>query len=239
MTRSSVAACLAVLGLGAAPLAAQESSRFRVTPTIGVMRFDRTSALSSTDEGLSKLWPSAGLTASYVVNSSFRAGLYLEYQRPTTSPDYYPYALFRTGNDYQLFAIAQVVSVLSYGVDAAYTLPVAPRLAPYVRAGVGQHSVYGDVQATNSTEQISGTHFMAGFGFNYAASDAIGVRFEVLDFLWNKWDRDELNPVDPAFQNTTFPEANPDGRLWPKPSIIHNLRLALGVSFTPSGGGTR
>jgi outer membrane protein with beta-barrel domain len=129
--------------------------------------------------------------------------------------------------------------VLSYGIDAAYTLPVAPRIAPYIRGGVGQHAVYADVQATNSTDHVTGTHFMAGFGFNYAASDAIAVRFEVLDFLWNKWDRDELNPTDPAFQNTTFPEDNPDGVLWPKPSIIHNLRLALGVSFTPSGGGTR
>ena len=241
MTRS-VTALLAVLGVAATTAAAQAAapaagpeSRFRITPNLGVMRFDRTSALSSTDEGLSQLWASAGLSASYDVTPQARVGIYLEYQRPTTSPDYYPYALFRTGNDYQLYAVSQIVSVLQYGIDGAYTLPVLPRLGPYVKGGVGRHAVYPDVQASNSTEHINGTHFLLGAGFNYAATGNIGVRFELLDFMWSDWDRDDLNPVDPAFQNTVFPEDNPPGVLWEKPGIIHNLRLALGVTFTPGG----
>ena len=238
MTRS-VTALLAVLGVSGTTLAAQEESRFRITPSFGAMRFDRTSALSSTDEGLSQIWASAGLAASYDVSTNFRAGIYFEYQRPTTSPDYYPYALFRTGNDFQLYAVSQIVSVLQYGVDGAYTLPVLERFGPYVKAGIGRHAVYPDVQASNSTEHIVGTHYLLGAGFNYAASSSIGVRFELADFMWADWDRDDLNPVDPAFQNTTFPEDNPDGINWEKPGIIHNLRLALGVTFTPGGGGTR
>ena len=77
----TVAALLAALGCGATALAAQDAgSRFRTTPTIGVVKFDKTSALSDLDG--SKLWASAGLTASYLVGGGFRAGVYLEFQQP-------------------------------------------------------------------------------------------------------------------------------------------------------------
>jgi len=231
----NVAALLAALGCGATALAAQDAgSRFRVTPTIGVMKFDKTSALSDLDG--SKLWASAGLSASYLVGGGLRAGVYLEFQQPQTSPDYYPYALFRTSGAYQLFGATQVVSALSFGLDASYTIG-AGKLGPYIRGGIGRHAVYGDVQVQNATDHVAGTQFLAGAGINYAVSQMIGLRVEVLDFMWSDWDRDALNPVTPAYQNTTFPEDNPAGINESKPGLIHNLRLALGFSFTPSGGG--
>lgn len=233
--KTTVSALLAVLALGAPSLAAQEGTRFRVVPVVGLMRFDKTSALNALDGG--KYWASGGLAASYALTESFRAGLYLEYQRPTTSPDYYPYALFRTGSNFELFGVSQVVSILSYGVDVAYQLP--SRWGPYVKAGIGRHAVYGDVQVNRSTAHIEGTQFVVGGGLNYAASSSIGVRLELVDFMWNDWDRDLLNPVDPAYQNTTFPEDNPAGVTYSKPSLIHNMRLGLGVSFTPSRGASR
>lgn len=233
----NVAALLAALGCGATALAAQDAgSRFRVTPTIGVIKFDKTSALSDLDG--SKLWASAGLSASYLVGGGFRAGVYLEFQQPQTSADYYPYALFRTSGAYQLFGATQVVSALSFGLDASYTIG-AGKLGPYIRGGIGRHAVYGDVQVENKTDHVSGTQFLAGAGINYAVSQMIGLRLEVVDFMWSDWDRDALNPVTPAYQNTTFPEDNPAGINESKPGLIHNLRLALGFSFTPSGGGSR
>lgn len=233
----TVAALLAALGCGATALAAQDAgSRFRITPTIGVVKFDKTSALSDLDG--SKLWASAGLTASYLVGGGFRAGVYLEFQQPQTSSDYYPYALFRTGSTYELYGATQVVSALSYGLDASYTIG-AGKLGPYIRGGIGRHAVYGDVQVENSTDHIGGTQFLAGAGINYAVSELIGLRVELVDFMWSDWDRDALNPVSPAYQNTTFPEDNPVGINESKPGLIHNLRLALGFSFTPSGGGSR
>jgi len=208
-------------------------------PSIGVVRFDRTSALSSTETGLSQLWPVAGLQALYSVRGGVRAGLYLDVSTPETSSDYFAYALMKTGSSYQLFGITQRVVVLSYGLTATVDLPVAPRFGPYLRGGIGLHSVFQDVQRSNETASVSGTEFSLGGGLNVRVSEAIGMRLELTDFLWSKWDREDLNPVAPAFQNTTFPEDNPDGMLWPKPSLIHNLRLSLGFSFTPSSGGTR
>jgi len=234
----TVAALLAALGCGATALAAQADagSRFRVTPSIGVMKFAKTSALSDLDG--TKVWASAGLTASYALSGGLRVGTYLEFQQPQTSSDFYPYALFRTSGTYQLYGTTQVVSVMSYGLDLSYTVG-AGKLGPYLRGGVGRHSVFGDVQTQNSTDQVSGTQFVLGGGVNYAVSDAIGVRVELADFMWSDWDRDALNPVDPAYRNTTFPEDNPAGITESKPGLIHNLRLALGFSFTPSGGGSR
>jgi len=233
--KTSVAVLLAVTGLGATGLQAQDADRFRIIPVVGAIRFDKTSALSAT-EG-TKLWASGGLSADYAVTPSIRAGLYLEYQRPTASADYYPYALFRTGSSYTLNGVSQVVSVLSYGLQASYNLP--SRLGPFVRGGIGRHAVYADVQAQNSTQHVNGTQFLLGAGVNYAVTDAVGVRLELADFMWSNWDRDDLNPVAPAYQNTTFPEENPSGITLDKPSLIHNLRLAVGFSFTPSGGASR
>jgi hypothetical protein len=235
----TVATFLAALGCGAIALAAQEApapGRFRVTPTVGMIRFDKTSALSDLDAG--KLWVSAGLSGSYLVTGGLRLGAYLEYQQPQTNSDYYPYALFRTSGDYQLYGVTQIVSALSFGIDASYTIGTG-RLGPYLRGGIGRHAVYADVQSQNTTSHIGGTQFLAGGGINYAVTDAIGIRAELLDFMWSDWDRDALNPVDPAYQNTTFPEDNPPGINESKPGLIHNLRLALGFSFTPSGGGSR
>jgi hypothetical protein len=233
----TVAALLAAIGCGASALAAQEGgSRFTVTPTIGLMKFHNTSALSNL-EG-SQLWMSGGLTAAYRVSSGLRVGLYMEFQQPQTSSEYYPYALFRTGNTYELYGATQIVSALSYGLDASYTIG-AGKLGPYLRGGIGRHAVYGDVQAMNSTDHVGGTQFLLGGGINYAVSNSIGIRLDLTDFMWNDWDRDVLNPVSPAYQNTTFPEDNPAGITEDKPGMIHNLRLALGFSFTPSGGGSR
>lgn len=239
MTRP-VVALLAGLAFGSANAAAQEMGRFRVIPTFGLMRFDRTSALSSLDKGFSaKMWPQAGLSALYGVRSGVRVGVYMEASRPETSPDYYRYALLRTTGSYQLFAITQRVVVLSYGLTAAVDVPFARRFGPFLRAGVGQHSVYQDVQRSNTTSAVTGTEFSVGGGFNYDVSNNIAVRLDLTDFMWSNWDRDALNTVSPAFQNTTFPEDNPAGVAWGKPSLIHNLRFGLGFTFTPSSGGTR
>ena len=233
--KTIVAALLAASGLSATGLHAQQADRFRIAPVFGVVRFDKTSALSATDGN--KLWASGGLSADYAVTPSIRAGLYLEYQRPTTSADYYPYALFRTGSSYTLNGVSQVVSVLSYGIQASYNLP--GRWGPFVRGGVGRHSVYADVQSQFTTQHIDGTQFLLGAGINYGVSETVGVRLELTDFMWSNWDRDDLNPVAPQYQNTTFPEENPAGITLNKPSLIHNLRLAVGFSFTPSSGASR
>ncbi len=238
-----LAALLAVgLGVSASGLRAQDAQevgRFQVTPVIGVMRFDRTSALSTPATAFSThMWPYAGLTALYRIRGGVRVGLYLEGTRAETSPYYYPLVMLRTGNTYELDSLTQRVVVMSYGLAATVDLPFGAKLLPYLRGGVGQHSVFPDVQHMRSTASITGAEFSLGGGLGYKTGGGGLVRLELVDNMWSKWDRDRLNPTALAYQNTLFPEDNPPGITWAKPSIIHNLRFMLGFTFTPSASGT-
>jgi len=237
MTKHVFLASLVALG-GAGALAGQQTGKWRVTPSVAMMRFDRTTSLSSTASGLStKLWPWAGLDAMYRVRSSLQLGLYVGGSRVTTSPDYFKYALFRSGSNYELWAVSQRVTVFNYGIGAELALPVGGALDPYIKGGFGRHTLYPDVQKSNSVHSFSGAEFALGGGVRYGLKSGVALRLDITDFMWSNFDRELLDPVAPAFQNNTFPLSNPDGVLWPKPSLTHNLRLALGFAFTPAGGG--
>ena len=99
--------------------------------------------------------------------------------------------------------------------------------------------MYEDVQQEGSVKTVNGLEFVVGGGLRYSVGNNVGVQLDAVDFLWKNWDRDVLNPTQAAYQNTVFPEDNPDGINWTKPSLIHNLRLAIGFTFTPASGGTR
>ncbi|HET7790538.1 MAG TPA: hypothetical protein VFK78_07045 [Gemmatimonadales bacterium] len=232
-------AVLSVIALGAAGSLAGQAGTWTVAPAVSLIRYDRTSALSSTASGLStKLWPQASLDATYGVRSNLRVGIYLGASRVTTSPDYFPLVLFRTGSNYELWSVQQRVSVFNYGAQVQFDLPVAPAFSPYLRGGVGRHTLYPDVQKQNAVSTVSGSEFMLGAGLRYSKGSA-ALRLEVTDFMWSNFDRDALNPVTADFQNTVFPQDNPKGVRWAKPSLTHNLRLALGFAFSPSSGGNQ
>lgn len=237
MTKHVFLAPLVALGF-AASLTGQSTGKWRVVPSVALMRFDRTTALSSTASGLStKLWPWAGLDASYQLRSNVQVGLYVGGSRVTTSPDYFKYALFKSGSNYELWAVSQRVTVFNYGIGAELALPVGGAFNPYLTGGLGRHTLYPDVQKSNSVKSFSGSEFALGGGVRYVLKSGVAVRLGVTDFMWSNFDREQLDPVAPSFQNNTFPLSNPDGVLWPKPSLTHNLRLALGFAFTPAGGG--
>lgn len=227
---------LAGLAMGATSLAGQQpEGRWQVIPSVGVIRFDRTSALSSTDEGLSTtMWLSGGLSALYSVRPDLRVGVYFQGGQATTSPDYFRYALFRTTGTYELRAISQRVVFLGYGVVAAWDVPALRSFGPYLKVGAGGHSVLLDVQRTNSTGQAGGAEFVVGGGWNRRLRGNLAIQLELLDYMWSNWDRDKLNTVAPSEQNTVFEEDNPIAVNWEKPSLIHNLRLAFGFKFTPA-----
>jgi len=236
--RQLVSIALVGLAVGATALPGQQpqaDGRWVVVPTVGLMRFDRTSALSSLDKGLSTtMWLSGGLSGLYAVRPDLRVGLYFEGGQAESSPDYFRYTLFRTTGAYELRAISQRVVFLSYGVTATWDVPAARVVGPYLKVGAGGHSVLLDVQRTNSTRQASGSEFVVGAGLSYKVRGNVSVQLELLDYMWNNWDRDDLNTAALSEQNTVFEEDNPSGITWPKPSLIHNLRFAVGFKFTPA-----
>src|SRR5689334_19312711 len=114
------------IALTAASLRAQEPGRFQVTPAFGVMRFDRTSALSSQASGVStRMWAYGSLSALYRIRSGLRAGLYVEGGRATADAFYYPLVLLRYNQTYKLDSLSQRVVVLSYGLAATYDIPLS------------------------------------------------------------------------------------------------------------------
>ncbi len=51
--------------------------------------------------------------------------------------------------------------------------------------------------------------------------------------IYTGWDRNQLNPVQPQYQTSLFPDLVP-----PPPddsSTLNNFRLSIGITFLPGG----
>jgi hypothetical protein len=84
-------------------------------------------------------------------------------------------------------------------------------------------------------QSFTNTQFQFGGGIGYRVSPTTAIRLDARDFVFTDWDRDQLNPVGAAYQNTTVPSVNfnpPE-----KKNTINNWRIALGFTFTPRGMG--
>lgn len=227
--RSVTATVLFGLSLATGVAAAQGSGQWRVIPSVGLLRYDRTTALSSTDGGISKLWPSVGLATSYAVRPNLHVGLYIQGGNARTDTAYFQPARLRFGPIDSIRQVSQDVIVLQYGVMAMVDLPFARRIGPYLQVGAGLHSIFPDVQQTASAASFSGGHVQLGGGFAYTIG-SVGLRLELIDYMWMDFDRADLDPVAPAEHATGV-----DGSAytWSKPGLIHNMRMSLGVTFVP------
>jgi len=210
--------------------------RFSVTPVVGTINWDNTSALANkTVEGGSGAFtkrvytPSFGLSANFNVLRQLGIGAYFEAARPETRGDYFPAAYFKYGQDVQLTTVSQRVTVMMYGVQGQFQFPIS-KLEPYVSGGFGGVTVNTDPQQNNENRQISNksAQFGGGIGYHIGAG---AIVLDVRNFMFFNWDRDRLYPVSPTYQNTTVPVAN----LAPpaEKSTINNFRIALGFSYVP------
>lgn len=224
--------------LAAQDVAAQglTAGRFTVTPVVGTIRWDDASALANKeadDNGeftKNVFTPTVGLSAEYLVARQVGLGFYFEAARPQTRGDYFPTLLLNFPNNAQLRTISQRVTLLMYGVQGTVNLPVG-RVNPYLSGGAGLVTINGDPQQNDRNASFTNGQFQIGGGVGFHVSGSTSLRLDVRDFVFTGWDRDELYPVNPSFQNTLFPSAN--GNPPAEKSTVHNIRLAIGFSYVP------
>ena len=231
------------------PLAATEddvprsvAGRFSVTPVVGTIFWDDASALSNKKPNESGVYtdrqftPTVGLSAEYRVIPQVGVGFYFEAARPETRGDYFPALFLNNGGNLpaDLRVVGQRVTALIYGIQGSFVFDVG-RLQPYVGGGFGAVTISPDPQQNNSNQSFTNTQFQFGGGLGFRVGVNTVVRLDVRNFVFTDWDRDELNPTSPAFQNTTVPSVNANPPA--EKSTINNFRIALGFTYIPRGGG--
>jgi hypothetical protein len=227
--------CLTLLASVALPGAtdAQAVARqFTVAPRAGYIRFDRASSIEN--GGF------VGVDAMYNVTSMFSLGASASWARANTRGEDFVAALTfgdpTVGDTTFYFHVTQPLSVVTYEAVGVARLPLAAaRLTPFLMAGAGAYTVYMDPQITAGPRKMS--HFGAsiGGGVEMRLGQRSGLRFDVRDQIFTKFDRDRLNPTDPRFTAIAYPED------FPVPptakETLHNLSFSFGFTFTPSGAG--
>jgi len=222
---------LASAALSGAVQAQAVPRQFNFAPRAGYLKFDRASSIEN--GGF------IGLDAVYNVTSMFSIGANASWARAETRGEDFIAALTfgdpTKGDTTFYFNVTQPVSVVTYEAMAVARLPLSySRVNPFLMGGVGAYTVYMDPQVVSGPRKMSHLGFSVGGGLEMRMGQRSGLRFDVRDQIFTKYDRTRLNPTDPRFAAIAFPED------FPRPpeakETLHNLSFSIGFTFTPSGG---
>lgn len=136
------------------------------------------------------------------------------------------------GGDSTTFAfIHQPVELWQYGVQARLRLGQGSSFSPYLMVGAGGVTVFLDSQQNNANDNFTRFAARLGVGANLNVSESMGFQVSVLDAFFPSWKAEQLYPVRDNFQNSRFPDLNPD------PSelddSVHNFVFSAAITFTP------
>jgi len=130
--------------------------------------------------------------------------------------------------------INQPVELWQYGVQARLRLGQSSSFAPYLMVGAGGVTIFLDSQQNNANANHTRFAARLGVGANLVVSESMGFSFSVQDAFFPSWRAEQLYPVREQFQNSRFPDLNPD------PSelddSVHNFVFSAALTFTPSRG---
>jgi hypothetical protein len=219
MLRKILVSVVAV-GAFAAPAAAQR--QFQVGPRVGYTRFAEKTGIESS--------AMIGLDAMYSPINNLAIGVRFDYARPVTDGAYFPTEM-TFGDTTMLFTVSQPLTVVHYAVAAEYS--IGNRLSPFVNGAVGGYRISLDPQAATAATSFHQLLFVVGGGVDFQVSSGTSIRLSVADLIYNKFDRANLNPVDPRFAPVLFPDAIPPQA--PFEGAAHNIHFALAFSFAPGG----
>jgi hypothetical protein len=231
---------LAALAAGAAQGQSTSAGPVTIAPLVGYMKWDDGAGLDNS--------PLAGLSATYRVRGGLALGAFLEGGRPVTLGRYFPASLLNTAGSTQLFLVSQRTTLVNYGARAQYGMNVGGGEA-YLSVGLGQYTVFPDVQQTGVPATFSGMSWETGAGFGVSLGQSASVRFDARAVHFRKWDRARLNPVEPAYRNTLYPDVQDYPLNVPKLGCdsnasgagnycsLLNWRLGVAFVFYPQGAG--
>lgn len=227
--------CLPLLASVALPVAADAQAaerQFTITPRAGYVRFDRASSIEN--GGF------IGADAVYSLTSAFSIGITASWARANTRGEDFVAALTfgdpSAGDTTFYFNVTQPVSVVTYEAMAAARLPLAyARVSPFLMGGIGAYTVYLDPQVVAGSRKMSHLGASIGGGLEMRLGERSGLRLEVRDQIFTKYNRNRLSPTDPRFTATAFPEDFPTPPA--AKETLHNLAFSFGVTLTPTTGG--
>jgi len=150
-----------------------------------------------------------GLTRRLLVEAEFNWAVSVHAIRqleikPDTDPDAQP----------QYETTTTDAHILMYFLNLSYFPPVWPRVNPFLTFGVGNHTIDLVKKGSVDADPIYDRAFVFGLGSLLRASDRLGIRVEVRDFMYNfRYDNQYVDPVEsrqiidpvlrPDFYNTT------------------------------------
>lgn len=221
---TTLAAVIALLG--SAPAAAQvEVGRFQVSAGGGWMQFAGGSAIVGS--------PVLSGTATYALTPRVGFGVWTDYAYSETDGSKFPPAAFQFGDSTVYVTLNQPVEVWQYGVHGQIQAG-GGAMSPFAVLGVGGYTIFPDPQQNASATNFSGMVVLLGAGVNFRVGGSTGIQIAIADAFYPDWTPEKLYPARDEFQNTRFPELNPDpGEL---SDSAHNFRITAAVTLAPGGG---
>lgn len=170
--------------------------------------------------------------ATYYVSQSLGFGVFTDFTFAETDGSLFNPAALSFVDSTTFTRVNQGVEVWGYGAHAKLQLP-SRSLAPFLLVGAGGYTVFLDAQQ-NPGDRTS-TGFVARFaaGLDFAVSSSAGFQISVSDSFYPSWEPQQLLPTSEEFQNSRFPELNPDPA--ELSDSVHNFRFAIGVTLVPGG----
>ena len=219
----TISVALAVMTLVVGDANAQvETNRFQVVLQAGWQTYAGGSGLNA--------GPTVAGEATYFVGSTIGIGLWSDFTIAESAGDKFTPAAFSFVDSTTFHTINRSVDVWHYGVQAK--LQLAGRRTPFLVVGAGRYRLFLDPQQNSGNSSTSGFALRFGTGIDFAISEAVGLELAVADIFYPDWDPSVLLPTHEDFQNTRFPELNPDpGQL---SQSVHNFKFVVGLTLVPN-----
>jgi hypothetical protein len=137
-----------------------------------------------------------------------------------------------TFNDTTLIlAVSQPLTVIQYMAQAQ--VETGGSISVFANGGAGGRTISLDPQAARGQVTVSDWMFSAGAGVRIRAGSGTSVMLEVQDLIYANFNRNDINPVEPRFQPTRFPDVVPYQAEYT--GTAHNIYAAISFIFTPGG----
>lgn len=225
LPRLALAAGLLAVAGAARPAAAQlTQGQFRVTPQVGLQRFDPASSIDNAAR--------FGLSTDYAVTRNFSLGLWLGSSQPETNgTDFLTAQTF--GDTTRILAVKQSLDIFDFGASAQFLPGTFGRLSPYLQGGVGLYQIHLDPQVAGGLEKVTKPLYLLGAGTSVRLGRGVAFLVDVRDHIYSDYDRDKLFAATPA--DFPYAEFVPAARA--SKSTLNNFTFSIGFSFTPTRAG--
>jgi hypothetical protein len=173
--------------------------------------------------------PTLSLNAIYSLGRYLGVGAIVGVARAETDGVFFPTEL--TFRDTTItFAVKQPLTTVHLAGTVTGRLPLGA-VRPYLTGGLGLYSINLDPQSSEGSNSFTEMLGIGAVGLAFELGQGAGVALELTDYIYTSFDREGINPVEPRYRPTRFPDAVP--AVAPFHKTAHNFSASLGFTFTP------